>query len=105
MTEMPALTGSPKQIEWAEKIRAETIDGIRAELSAEFPPEVADVVIDLCAQWNSAAWWIDFQKNNRTYRSSRGPVIWVTYAAGMTNDWGDVTEMGKGWATKHGLPF
>lgn len=55
-----ALEGSPKQIAWAEDLRAETMDAIAA-LKTRTDDEAArkDRVIKYISGITSAAWWID----------------------------------------------
>lgn len=53
--ELPALVGSPKQIAWAEKIRALRLVEAKAEAKAA---NAEDRFAALAAK-TSAAWWID----------------------------------------------
>lgn len=61
---MAALTGSPKQIAWAEDIRGKTMDAV-ATLKTRTDDEAArkDRVIAYLGGITSAEWWID----NRFY--------------------------------------
>lgn len=53
------LTGSEKQIAWAEDIRAETIDWLRAEGAGE----ITDEQITAALQWaTEAALWIEYRE-------------------------------------------
>lgn len=81
---LPALTGSDKQIAWAEKIRAEKLATINQALSGEMPRlhidaywgssgwrlEVITIddqnvgyAVELLKQQTSASWWIDQREN------------------------------------------
>lgn len=77
--DLPALTGSDKQIPWATSIRAdavktidEVIDSIR-NAGKEITPEHEAVVTGLKSQ-TSAAWWI----NHRYVGTNRQ--VWASIA-------------------------
>jgi hypothetical protein len=60
---LPTLTGTPKQIAWAESIRVKMIADIDAMIAgAEISPEHEDIVnaaVRRIKQATNAAWWID----------------------------------------------
>lgn len=66
---LPALTGTPKQIAWAEKIRAEKYDMFKGR------------GFDYIANETSAAWWIDHRNDveseiyNRSQESRKQNII------------------------------
>jgi hypothetical protein len=58
---MTNLTGSEKQIAWAEKIRKETleiIDAKKKHFRKDYIPEI-DTAVDIALQQTSAKWWIE----------------------------------------------
>lgn len=98
---LPELTGSPKQIAWAEKIRAGAIEAIRREATEE-PEATIEAVVALAAIPQSAGWWIEHR-------------VWFEYGpgyqlktllkgAGYTDKiGGPLTEAGKAWAAAHNI--
>lgn len=59
-TGMAALTGSPKQVAWAEDLRSETMGAIAAtKTRTESESALKDRVIKYIGGITSAAWWID----------------------------------------------
>lgn len=65
---MPQLTGTDKQITWANKIRTALIDNLRAELSAA--PGTREQIAGLTSIYEAAAlrqtdagWWISQVKD------------------------------------------
>lgn len=71
MTNLRALTGSEKQIAWAEKIRAELIPAIETYISAD-PRCAANpaagaaiklILMDTLCFQSKASWWIDRRGN------------------------------------------
>lgn len=75
---MAALTGSAKQIAWAEDLRSETMDAIAA-LKTRTDDEAArkDRVIAYLGGITSAEWWID----NRFYAGAKMIRCAIKYAA------------------------
>lgn len=53
---LPTLTGSDKQIAWAETIRAEKATALHG---IGLKPEFVEAIIAVVMQQTSAAWWID----------------------------------------------
>jgi DNA invertase Pin-like site-specific DNA recombinase len=76
-TEMPQLAGSPKQIAWADKIRA-GLDAVLDANLARYDNDIADgfrqVLHAVAARQTTARWWID----NREY-------IWLGLREGRTD--------------------
>ena len=58
--ELPELTGTPKQIAWAERIRAEVFDKYGAHMQADKSEKTQAFMSFLMAQ-SSAKYWIDRQ--------------------------------------------
>ena len=59
---LPTLTGSQKQIDWAVVIRAKRIEEAKIFLATNLPPEVQEKARKLYAWYTGqtqAAWWID----------------------------------------------
>lgn len=59
---LPTLTGSQKQIDWAVVIRAKRIEEAKIFLAANLPPEVQEKARKFYAWYTGqtqAAWWID----------------------------------------------
>ena len=78
--ELPALTGSEKQIAWAGKIRENFLADARsaAFFDAERARKFAEAAAEIVSQATSAAWWIDHRDmdavtmlNNYTVRKPR----------------------------------
>lgn len=71
---MVALTGSPKQVAWAERIRA----AARAEISAVIGDKTLtaeqQAALDRLYGQSSAGWWIDRSE-------TRGARAWLTLAS------------------------
>lgn len=59
---LPTLTGSQKQIDWAVVIRAKRIEEAKIFLTTNLPPEVQEKARKFYAWYTGqtqAAWWID----------------------------------------------
>ncbi|WP_288643239.1 hypothetical protein [uncultured Megasphaera sp.] len=59
---LPTLTGSQKQIDWAVVIRAKRIEEAKIFLATNLPPEVQEKARKFYAWYTGqtqAAWWID----------------------------------------------
>ena len=59
---LPTLTGSQKQIDWAVVIRAKRIEEAKIFLATNLPPEVQEKALKFYAWYTGqtqAAWWID----------------------------------------------
>ncbi len=63
-TDLPALTGSPKQIAWATTIRAEARGAIDATIAGKELPEAARRALDALYAQTDAGWWIEQRHNN-----------------------------------------
>ena len=64
---LPALTGSPKQIEWASGIRAEKVQEARKYLDPGLPKEFQEKArkfYDWYISQTEAAWWIDHRNDS-----------------------------------------
>ena len=66
---LPALTGSEKQIRWAESIRKEKMATAR-EWLARYPGEQADKCLAWYGGHASASWWID-HRDERPQRTAK----------------------------------
>lgn len=58
---LPALTGTPKQIAWAERIRRGAIDEIRDRIGShgDLTEQAMTIYTSIAARQTEAAWWID----------------------------------------------
>lgn len=101
MTDFPALTGSQKQIEWAEKIRAKAVEIIMIGI-ADDGDAITAAVADLIAAQTKAAWWID----NRDRLNARADGIAlhaVLRGAGFVSSAGYETPAGRSWRESLGI--
>jgi hypothetical protein len=92
---LPALSGSPKQIAWAESIRRpvcaclQSLDlTSKGDLPAEVNLEIADaqvLLVDEIVQQASAKWWIDnrdrFYVGKSVLIDNEGPARWIVNTA------------------------
>ena len=77
-TELPALTGSPKQIAWANDIRKQCIDEVNEWL--QFAANVTSIHMDAARQKfaeiiqtkTDAKWWIDNRQASAAYHDKYG---------------------------------
>ena len=58
---LPPLTGSEKQVAWAEDIRAEAVANAVKKLKDDV--DKAAIIADLCSGKTEAKWWIDTRYN------------------------------------------
>lgn len=75
-TVLPALTGSPAQIQWAEKIRANELDRdidhqigqlterATGEQRAAVHDVLAPILREVALRHTTAGWWIDNRRHN-----------------------------------------
>lgn len=66
---LPELTGSEKQIKWAESLRAKFIDQANAMLEKHPSPAASekrfiDAVAKVLDDQTTAAWWIDSREDD-----------------------------------------
>lgn len=83
---LPALTGSPKQVAWAESIRAKAMmrlsDGLSHASGTEQERQAAYAALHTAvAKHTDARWWIDHQGGERTALREEYE---AAYAAAMT---------------------
>jgi len=71
---LPVLEGTPKQVAWAESIRAEILSGeeeVRARIAAPNAPAdqvaLAEKALKRVRNQSSAAWWIEHRHDPRGY--------------------------------------
>jgi len=71
---LPPLTGTPKQVSWAESIRAEILSGedeVRARIAAPNAPADqvawAEKALERIRNQTSAAWWVEHRHDPRGY--------------------------------------
>lgn len=58
--DLPALTGTPKQLQWAEKIRAQALADAEAQMPTwSTKPERNPAIRAHLAAQTDAAWWIE----------------------------------------------
>jgi hypothetical protein len=62
---LPALIGTPRQVQWAERIRRNTLDRVQSNLTRDFDDDIAAIAMAVvtaaaCRQ-TEAKWWIDHQ--------------------------------------------
>lgn len=72
---LPALTGSEKQIRWAESIRKEKMAAAREWLS-RYPGEQADKCLAWYGSHASASWWIDHRDERPQRTAKLGVAEW-----------------------------
>lgn len=58
------LTGSPKQVAWADSIRKRIFTGIMDEIQSSYVARIAEIMTEFDAIHPTARYWID---NNRHY--------------------------------------
>lgn len=92
MTQMPTLTGSPKQVAWADKIRTKAI-----ELLTASPMPQSKALLPLAAQHTQASWWID---GRNLLEHQRNIAQMLLKADGYMGKDGKPTEAGKVWAAQ-----
>lgn len=73
---LPALTGSEKQIRWAESIRKEKMAAAR-EWLARHPGEQADKCLAWYGGHASASWWIDHRDERPQRTAKLGVAEWL----------------------------
>lgn len=73
---LPALTGSEKQIRWAESIRKEKMAAAR-EWLARHPGEQADKCLAWYGGHASASWWIDHRDERPQRTAKLGAAEWL----------------------------
>ena len=69
VNDLPELTGSEKQIKWAESMRAKFIDQANAMLEKHPSPAASekrfiDAVAKVLDDQTTAAWWIDSREDD-----------------------------------------
>jgi hypothetical protein len=106
---LPALTGSPKQIAWAETIRATALAAIEreeAQMLAGLPaltPEIREEVCDALALIASeprgqseARWWIDRREPGFAYFVSYELRHRIEFLCPQFSAWRDAKEVARG---------
>lgn len=73
---LPALTGSEKQIRWAESIRQKKMAAAREWLSRH-PGEQADKCLAWYGGHASASWWIDHRDERPQRTAKLGATEWL----------------------------
>lgn len=80
---LPALTGSPKQIAWAEKLRMTLLDQLEATAAKdEHPEEWRLFSAWLVAKYTSASYWIDHRSDGEYVYMLREVPIYNTEREG-----------------------